>query len=141
MNELVIEPAVQLPSTLDRSEHWQIHGRLILRDEGLYFIHGWEEKGHDLWRLLDGVVHRLVRGAPELLAGAQMLAQYADRPAEEQAQIIPESRVILDADLASARVYGLPPKLVVETQRLGERLIFQIPWRARDGTRRWASAR
>ena len=141
VDELVIEPAIQLPSTLDRSERWQIHGRLILRAEGLYFIHGWDVKGHDLWRLLDATIDRLVRGAPEAHAGAQMLADYADRTPEEQAQIIPDSRVILDADIASASVHGLAPKLVVETQRLGDRLIFRIPRWARDGARSWASAR
>ena len=48
MDELVIEPAIELPNTMDRSVRWRIYGRLILREEALYFIHGWDTKGRDI---------------------------------------------------------------------------------------------
>jgi hypothetical protein len=136
---VVIEPAVELPASFDSSERWRRHGRLILRAEALYFIHGWDEQGVDLWRALDPLVRRLGGGkAPEARAGQRMLAEYASRSAAQQAEVVPGSRVITREDIDRATVRGLAPTLIVETKRHGDRLVFRIPRRARESAKRWA---
>lgn len=134
----MIDGAVGLLSSFDASEGWRVHGRLILRPEGLYFIHGWDEQGVDLWRALDPLVRRLGKRAREARAGQRMLDEYADRSAEDQARIVPSSRVIPAEDIYGAEVRGLLPKLVVETRRHGDRLVFRIPRAQREPAIAWA---
>lgn len=138
MDETTIEPAIELPPGFDSGEGWRVHGRLILREDGLFFIHGWDEQGIDLWRALDSLVSRFGDRAREARAGQVMLDEYAARSADEQAEIVPRSRVVPRDDISSAEVRGLAPKLRVETRRHGTRLVFRIPRAAREAAQAWA---
>jgi hypothetical protein len=135
---IIIEPAVELPSGLPGSR-FRVHGRLILTDAALYFIHGWDEQVRaDLW----WIIERSVRARDEQTqqtahAGQQMLAQYADRSPEQQAELVPGSRVLALDDLSSATLLRWPPRLLVETRRHGDTLVYKIPRAMRVAVTQW----
>src|SRR5690606_15217116 len=136
---IVIEPAVELPSGLPGSR-FRIHGRLILTDAALYFIHGWDEQvREDLWWMVERTVRPPGR-SEQAHAGRQMLEQYADRSPEQQAEIVPGSRVVPLRDLSSARQVGWPSRLIVETRRHGDTLVYRIPRTAREAVTGWIAA-
>lgn len=123
---IVIEPAVELPSGLP-GVRFRIHGRLILSEAALYFIHGWDEQiREDLW----WIIERTVRAGERSVAahaGQEMLDQYADRSPEQQAEMVPGSRVLPLDDLSSARHTRWPSRLIVTTRRRGDTLVYRIP--------------
>ena len=137
MATIRIEPAVELPSAIPGAR-FRVHGRLILGDGGLYFIHGWDEQVRwDLWWTFE----RTVRPRGEQAhAGAQMLAQYADLAPDRQAQIVPGSRVLGFAELSSARLVRFRSQLIVETRRHGDTLVYRIPRATRDAAAGWIAA-
>lgn len=124
---ITIEPAIELPSGLPGAR-FRVHGRLILTETALYFIHGWDEQvREDLWWIVERTVRPPKHMQEAAHAGRQMLEQFADRSPEQQAEIVPGSRVLPLADVSSAQLVRWPPRLIVETRRHGDTLVYRIP--------------
>lgn len=143
---IIIDPCVELHSSYDPGERWRSYGRLILSDEALYFIHGWDERGRPaVWGLLNPVVKL---HASDVIGpdgeqdrgghvGEQLLADVADRSPAEQAMIVPRSRALPLAELSTATLGRFWSRVVVETRRQGEALGYRVPRRLRADVADW----
>jgi hypothetical protein len=136
-----IEPAVELPSGLPGSR-FRVHGRLILTGSALYFIHGWDEQVRDdLWWIVERTVRPPKAEQQAAHVGREMLARYADRSPEQQAEIVPGSRVLPLDDLSSATQLRWPARLRIETRRRGDTLVYRIPRAMGPAVSQWIAER
>ncbi len=139
METIVVEPAIELPSALPGAARLRVHGRLILTEAALYFIHGWDEQDRrGLWWTFEREV--FAEGS-DAHAGERMLAQYAGLAPQRQAEIVPSSRALPFAELSSARLVGWRSRLIVETRRHGDTLVYRIPRAQREEVVGWLAKR
>jgi hypothetical protein len=132
-NTIIIDPCVELQGSYDPGERWRTYGRLILTEDALYYIHGWDVLGRPgLWRLFNPIVR--LREPMALDAGEQLLADVAD-----QAMIVPRSRVLPVAELSTATLGRFRSRIVVETRRQGDALGYEIPRRLKADVAEWIS--
>lgn len=149
--EIVIEDARRVTHDVD-GRLTQAHGRLILDDDGLCFVHGWDESadgsGAVVGGTLGGAVGALAVAAAAAASGTaprdvgrEMLANVRGLPPRAQVERIAGSIAIPSNDVEKANVGWFIPSFRVLTKTHGERLKFFIPFGSRGSVRAWCRAR
>lgn len=145
----VLEPATRrLPGELDNMTVEL--GRLILNDDGLYFIAGWQElRGRSRIAVLGilfgaevGALPTTATNDPHVIAeGRRHLAELHGLPPEQQLARSSGSFHVPSDDIAATTLGRLFAPLRVTTRRHGDLHTFELPRSARAAARTWISSR
>jgi hypothetical protein len=156
-----IEDAIRVTRGLELKDITRAHGRLILGTDGLFFVHGWDERRADD---MGGVSAGQQLGGLELLIGAvvraimamardranrwtedvqqdglRMLAEIQELPPKRQvARIAGSTHIPLD-DIERVS-FGWLKGLRVATAARGDEYQFVVPYAGRGATKAWVAA-